>query len=160
MITCAAPQALINILFYTVQFFMNVILGALAAKYVDDSAKALHDLTFYIDAYHKHLGLPMMPSGGLADQPGRGLQQSADWRSVGHGGSAAVAVVEQCDDQGGSVNTALVKFTRGLAEHVERDQGPSLFDMVAISPNSLIAMFVYVVATGVSLFYKQMFHVS
>jgi hypothetical protein len=129
-------------------FFINVVCGARAAKYLVETSSALHELVFYIDAHHFHVELAGHPArDGTTGEGSRGSEA----------GTPGL-----CDDVASAqaVNAARVKFTRGLAQHVERDPGPSLFDLVRISPNSLIAILVYVVATALSLFYKQVFHVS
>jgi hypothetical protein len=91
--------------------------------------RALHELVFYIDAHHFHVE--------LAGHPARD-GNTGEGSRVSEAGTPGL-----CDDVASAqaVNTARVKFTRGLAQHgVERDPGPSLFDLVRISPNSLIAI--------------------
>jgi hypothetical protein len=148
LFTCASSESMANIVFYTMLFFINVVCGARAAKYLVETSSALHELVFYIDAHHFHVELAGHPArDGNTGEGSRGSEA----------GTPGL-----CDDVASAqaVNAARVKFTRGLAQHVERDPGPSLFDLVRISPNSLIAILVYVVATALSLFYKQVFHVS
>lgn len=177
LLSCGSAESLVSILFYTVLFLVNVVCGARATKFLVDTSQALHELVFYIDAHHCHVDLARcggdmsrldVSTSGNSDlklNPARSLPRAgagtAD--STCHSSSGCLGCAQCTGSAAGDIHaehSSRMKFLRGLADYVQRDPGPSLFDLVRISPNALFAMLVYVVATGLSLFYKQVFHTT
>jgi hypothetical protein len=159
LLSCGSGESLVSIVFYTVLFLINVVFGARATKFLVDTSQALHELVFYIDAHHCHVDLVQRRDRtSPSDAPA-----SFDLRLNAHDLCIGEPEARDLEDRSGvsaAGHNVRVKFLRGLADCVQRDPGPSLFDLVRISPNALLAMLVYAIATGLSLFYKQVFHTT